>query len=463
VASLLNVLSGKRVEGVHLPITGPLRVHSHNPRYFTNETGRAVLLTGSHTWANLIDIGRSDPPRQFDYARYLDFLSGRNHNFCRLWVWEQSHWLAESLLNSAADLWLAPLPYMRTGPGVALDGKPRFDVTKFNEAYFSRLRARVWQAEQRGIYVAIMLFNGFSIERKNGKSNPWRGHPFNLANNINGVDGDLDKDGEGLDVHTLANPAVTALQETYVRKVVDTIHDLDNVLFEISNESRTQSCDWQYHMIGYLKQYESGKPKQHPVGMTVAWPDGKNSDLWNSPADWISPNGDLEQRPCSDGRKVVIDDTDHLCGLCGNSSWVWKSFLSGCNPVFMDPYDVTNEIGTVPSVDLRMRKWELVRRNMGYVLAYANRLNLAEMVPDAEVASSGYCLASFNVGSSAYLVYFPDGRGTVRLAPGRFLRVEWFRPANGKVYEGGMTGPGERQFSAPFRGEAVLYVHERVN
>ena len=33
--------------------TGPLRVHPDNPRYFTDETGRAVYLTGAHTWNNL--------------------------------------------------------------------------------------------------------------------------------------------------------------------------------------------------------------------------------------------------------------------------------------------------------------------------------------------------------------------------------------------------------------------------
>ena len=33
--------------------------------------------------------------------------------------------------------------------------------------------------------------------------------------------------------------AVTALQEAYIRKVIDTVNDLDNVLYEISNESNS--------------------------------------------------------------------------------------------------------------------------------------------------------------------------------------------------------------------------------
>ena len=39
--------------------------------------------------------------------------------------------------------------------------------------------------------------------------------------------------------------------------------DLDNVLYEISNESHANSVQWQYDMINYIKIYEVTKPKQH--------------------------------------------------------------------------------------------------------------------------------------------------------------------------------------------------------
>jgi len=41
-----------------------------------------------------------------------------------------------------------------------------------------------------------------------------------------------------LETHSLLDPTVIALQEAYVRQVVDAVNDLDNVLYEISNESR---------------------------------------------------------------------------------------------------------------------------------------------------------------------------------------------------------------------------------
>src|SRR5688572_29177714 len=49
------------------PVRGTLRVHKDNPRYFADDTGRAVYLTGSHTWSNLMDRGASDPPPVFDF------------------------------------------------------------------------------------------------------------------------------------------------------------------------------------------------------------------------------------------------------------------------------------------------------------------------------------------------------------------------------------------------------------
>ncbi|MEM3647272.1 MAG: hypothetical protein QW334_03905, partial [Thermofilum sp.] len=64
---------------------GPLRVHPANPRYFCDSTGKAVYLTGSHTWSNLQEYDSDSP---FNYEAYLDFMRKHNHNFMRMWTWE---------------------------------------------------------------------------------------------------------------------------------------------------------------------------------------------------------------------------------------------------------------------------------------------------------------------------------------------------------------------------------------
>jgi hypothetical protein len=448
-----------------LPAAGPLRVHPENPRYFMDRHGQAVYLVGSHTWLNLQDAGVSDPPPSFDYATWLDFLQSQHHNFFRLWHWEQAKWGVEW----SRPYYFDPLPYHRTGPinEPALDGKPKFDLTRFNQAYFDRMRQRVIAAGQRGIYVSIMLFNGWSVSYPKGQAhkamNPWRGHPYNVDNNINGINGDPNGDNSGVEVHELTEARITTLQEAYVRKVIDTVNDLDNVLYEISNESHTMSIAWQYHMIDYIHSYQAGKLKQHPVGMTAIWPHGNNADLYASNADWISPNGDLYKRPAADDRKVVVADTDHLCGICGDATWVWMSFARGEHPLFMDQYDDSYQLNGGGYAADNPNDVSL-RKNLGYTRLYAARMNLAAMVPHGELATSGYVLANRAMSGAEYLVFvLEEGSVTVDLTQTRgVLNVEWFNPSTGQTTAGGTSmGGASRLFQAPFRGDAVLYLYER--
>ena len=81
------------------PAKGPLRILKANPRYFTDGSGKAIYLAGSHIWWNFEDSGLrfinardQDPPPVFDFNAYLDFLQAHNHNFFRLWRWEAPKW-----------------------------------------------------------------------------------------------------------------------------------------------------------------------------------------------------------------------------------------------------------------------------------------------------------------------------------------------------------------------------------
>jgi len=430
---------------------GPLKVHPDNPRYFATPDGRAVLLVGAHTWNNLIDMGPADPPAKFDFPAYLDFLEKHGHNFVRLWTWESASWNTGPNYGKRVHH-VAPLPWARVGAGKAMDGKAKFDLGKFDEEYFKRLRTRVASAGERGIYMSIMLFEGWGMQFADGG---WESHPLNAKNNVNGVNGDADGDGKGLEVHELVVPAVTAAQEAYVRKVIDTVNDLDNVLYEISNENHSPSTPWQYHMIRFIKEYEKTKPRQHPVGMTFQYKDGSNKTLFDSPADWVSPNPDGGYRdnpPPADGRKVVIPDTDHLWGLGGTPDWVWKSFLRGHNPIFMDPYD--DKVLATPS----KVKSEPVRQALGQARRLAERMNLAAATPQGKLASSGYCLAA---PDREYLVYVPSGgKVTVDLTAAKgSLAAEWLETASGKVAPAGrVEGGARREFASPVKGPAVLFL-----
>jgi hypothetical protein len=157
----------------------------------------------------------------------------------------------------------------------------------------------------------------------------------------------------------------------------------------------------------------------------------------------------------ADGSKVIIADTDHLCGICGDQQWVWKSFLRGENPIFMDGNEV--EYGWHPEDPY----WASARNNMGYTLTYAKRINLAAMTPRPDLCSTGYCLANPVASGAEYLVYLPaGGTATVNLSAAvGALSVEWFNPSTGATVAGSpTTGGGSRNLTAPFSGDAVLYI-----
>ena len=459
---------------------GPLRPHPDNGRYFTDDSGQAIYLAGSHTWANLQDIGLPGG-RPFPYDEYLDFMETSNHNFMRLWMFEQP----ERACWTEARIIFDPLTWARTGPGTAADGLPKFDLTAWNPAYFDRLRARLIAAGERGIYAAVMLFQGWSLAVNQKGLDPWVVHPFNGANNINGVDVPFTgwDDETHPSLHSMHNPKVLAHQDAYVRKVIETVNDLDNVLYEVINEGG--SLAWQHHIVELVHTVERGMPKQHPVGITSGTPWLRNAPIVAGPADWYSPvcqpnwwgrpgavliEDYREAPPPADGRKVSVSDTDHLWGHGANPRWVWKSFTRGHNVLFMDPWqslylEATEEIapwsftGGISKDQRDYPDWEPTRRAMGDTCRYAQRMNLAAMPPRPDLCSTHYCLA--NPGEE-YLIYLPDGGNvTVDLcdAKGAFA-VEWFLPVLGRTLPGAspLVGGDYAVTAAPYTGDAVLYL-----
>ena len=494
---------------------GPLRVSTENPRYFSvadsNGVERAVYLTGSHIWSNFHDgmgPGAEGPeePERFDYDGYLRFLADRGHNFIRLWRWEQFRSQAAA---GNFHLNMTPQPWARTGPGTAKDGKPRFDLEQFNPAFFERLRERVVKAGEAGMYVDVMLFDGWALHLSPPPDNI-EGHPFHALNNTNGVSATSIDDLQVLPL----DGRVEKLQEAYIRAVVDTLHDLPNVLWEVANESTgdgsvTQefagflgmkeppvwgdSTDWQYWVIDVVKRHETERGYDpHPIGMTMQFPvrdqTRVNEPLLRSRAEWISPGYDDEiftegrhpmapgsppsrwyaDPPPADGTKIVISDTDHY-SQGGDALWAWKTFLRGNHPILMDygllgglePGGPASPESGVPPFEF----YEAGRYAMGDTRRYAERVSLIDMEPRGDLTSTGFALA--NPGNE-YLVLQPSETGdhfTVTLDAGTY-QVGWHSLAARTATAGEdvtVTATGAVEFAPPFdgNGPAVLYLKGR--
>jgi hypothetical protein len=490
---------------------GPLVVSNLNPRYFTAASqteDQAIYLTGSHIWNNFHDgmgpgADCAETPERSDFDAYLAFLKEHNHNFVRLWRWE--HFRSQAA-GGGYHLCMTPQPWQRTGPGKARDGEPKFNLEVFNDAYFTRLRERVTAAGEEGIYVDVMLFDGWALHLSPAPDHV-EGHPFHAMNNVNGVSIKSIVDYQVLPLDL----RVQAFQEAYIRKVVDTLHDLPNVLWEVANESSGDgtvdesfaqllgfsevpvwgdSTGWQYWVIDVVKRHEQEMGYAvHPIGMTMQFPVKDqmkvNEPLYRSKAEWISPGYDddifaqgdhpmapgsppshwLDNPPLNEGKKVVINDTDHYSSTA-DALWAWKSFLRGHHPILMDygiiagvnPPDPSAGAPGVPPY----AAFEAARYAMGDTLRYAEKMDLIRMEPHPDLSSTGFVLA--NPGEE-YLILQPDGATepfTVKLEHGEYT-VEWFSLNQRETRVDApvtVDGVGEPKFMLPFQetGPTVLYL-----
>lgn len=415
-----------------------LRKNRINSRYFEDATGKPVFLTGPHAFLTLQDYSAVS----FDYAKYLQAMEDTGTNFLRMWTFDNFY---TDLIDLPKGN-ISPMPFSRTGPGIAADGQLRFNLAVFNQSYFDRLRARVMEAGKHGIYVSIMLFEGIWVNQTS--SSDWTYNIHNPANNVNGLS------MARADVYTMNNSRWVNLMYAYVDKVVQTVGDLDNVLYEVSNESAKASVSFQDHIIDHIHQYEAGRTKQHMAGMT-ALDDVGNTDatiktaLLGSHADWISlakrqNSTEVEDAPAT---KVSIYDTDHVWGWAiypstypgkTNNTWfVWDSFVHGHNPIYLDDGMSRNH---PPE--------QSVRNAMGYARTLANRIDLNHMVPGGAITSTGRALVKAN---AEYVVYQPSTSSfTVRLPAGSF-DYEWINLVNGSITHKGIVKAiaGNNTFTPP--------------
>lgn len=460
-------------------IKGPLAA-SDNPHYFRDANGAVLILAGSQTWDTLQDWGSGRSPQALDFNAFIRFLTAHGQNFTLLWRVEMPKFCSLPITKSSPpDFTVTPQPWQRKGPGKAKDGRLKFDLTKFDQGYFDRLRARTQALNNAGIYAGIYLFTGEFINLFRCSSD---GYPFTGANNINGIDDGYTDGPKGIASMTMTAPnAITRFQDAFVEKTIDTLNDLPNVLWVVSEEAPNNTQWWNNHQISRIRTYESGKRYQHPIGY-AALIQSPDETIYNSNADWVAPAVRVSPTTsCGSGKpacKVNINDSDHSYWEMWNESpqqnrnYAWENFVNGNQVLFMDPYLVyyprenrnlcvsqTNGICTGPDP-----RYDNLRDNLGYTLKYSRKVNLALVTPHASLSSTRYCLAQTPPVGAEYLAYAPSGGSfTIDLSAmprARTLAVEWFNPSTGAtiVDRPIHSGSSSQSFTPPFSGDAVLYL-----
>lgn len=230
----------------------PIRLHPDNPHYFLFRGEPTVLITSGEHYGAVLN-------RDFEYETYLDELESHDLNLTRTFSGMYvEHWgEGWNVLNPAPGRYLAP--WARSDqPGYA-DGGNKFDLERWDERYFRRLKDFVAEAGEREIVVELVLFCVFYDEKN------WELCPLNARNNINGI-------GAGGREHFYdeSDPALMRAQERLVKKIVRELRGFDNVYFELCNEPYFDGpklgAPWNDRIIKAIRE----ESDEHLIALNVA-------------------------------------------------------------------------------------------------------------------------------------------------------------------------------------------------
>jgi len=236
----------------------PLALHPDNPHYFLFRGKPTVIITSGEHYGAVLNL-------DFDYLKYLDELAAHKLNNTRTFSGayvedDKSFNIARNTLAPAKGRFICPWPRSDT-PGYAAGGN-KFDLTRWDEAYFRRLRDFVAQASKRGVIVEMTLFCPFYDESQ------WKISPMNAANNVNGV-GKVPRN----DVYTLdKNGGLLAVHEAMVKKIVAELSEFDNLYYEVCNEPYFGgvTMDWQRRIVDTIVAAEKLLANKHLISMNIA-------------------------------------------------------------------------------------------------------------------------------------------------------------------------------------------------
>lgn len=237
-----------------------LRVSPANPRYLEWKGQPVVLIGSGEHYGALINL-------DFDFVRYFEALKEDGLNVTR--VFSGAAYVEPQGAFDIERNTLAPAPGRYLPPWGKTDRDGLWDLARWNEDYFKRLRALVSAADRAGVIVEFTLFCPFYPDKDDKTKSPmWPLSPLHPANRVTPIGGT--PHGK---IHSLeADPRVLAFQERFVRRVVEELKDAGNVYYEICNEPYI--CDvpmtWQERMVEVIVDAQKGHANQKLISLNIA-------------------------------------------------------------------------------------------------------------------------------------------------------------------------------------------------
>jgi hypothetical protein len=365
-----------------------VKIDPDNPKYLMFRDKPLLLVSASEHYGSVIN-------RPFDYEKYLDDAQAHKMTMTRTFLFYrelQSARNPSSPCKPESPDYIAP--FMRTGPGKAMDGEPIYDLDKWNPEYFDRLHSYLDAASKHGIVVELTVFSNTYVD------NIWALNPLRAENNLQHV-GKVAWE----DYMSLKDPELVRWQSKYARKIIDETSGYDNVYYEICNEpgggnaGHATSADvdaWQTEMARVLRDEMQKVHHPHLLSGQQAFTYSARN-MFPNDATFTSANFDIVnnhplpntqfggqtfqmgdfmskelklagvQGFCratySQSKPVVLDEDNtasmyrDLTGWTIHRKRAWTAVMSGCHYDYIDfSITVGNEAGT-PASRAAIRSW----------------------------------------------------------------------------------------------------------
>ena len=425
----------------------PICLHPDNPHYFLFRGKPAVLITSGEHYGAVLNL-------DFDYRRYLDELQARGLNLTRTFSGTYreipgSFTIIENTLGPMPGRYACPWARSKT-PGAA-DGGAKFDLKRWDPAYFQRLKDFLSEAGKRGIVVELVLFCTFYDEGL------WNVNPMNARNNTDGIGKVLHKE-----VLALKDENLTRVQEALVHKIAAELKGFDNVYYEICNEPYFAGVtrEWSDRIAATLVDAESAFPAKHLIAQNIANGKAKivepNSRVsifnfhYASPPDTVAMNYGLG--------KVIADDETGFKGK--EDFWYrregWEFILAGGAAYSNLDYSFTcsRPDGTFTVTTSPGGGGPSLRSQLKILKQFIDGFDFLRMKPDNGVLRGEHPRARALVETGkAYAIYLSGGNGAklqIELPAGSY-KTEWINTKTGNVdrAETFQHSGGERTLVAP--------------
>ena len=439
-------------------IAEPIRLHPGNPHYFLYRGRTVALITSAEHYGAVMN-------GDFDYRRYLATLESDGLNYTRLFggsyreVPGRSFGIRRNVLAPEPGRYVAPWARSDT-PGYEGGGN-KFDLDRWDQAFFERFHDFLSEASKRGIVVEVTLFSSYYNEGH------WQVSALNPANNVNRTDAiDWKK------LHTLENGNLLAYQQLYARKLVREANAFDNVIFEIQNEPWADrpvlgdvvnpylqppardrypnSIDladelsqvWQARVAEWIIGEERSLPNKHLIAQNYCnyrFPVGRLApgvSILNF--HYAYPEAVLLNYRL--GKAIAYDETGFLGPddeACRRQAW--NFMLSGGSTFNSLDYSFTtgHEDGTDIEPNGPGGGSPTLRRQLRVLSEFLSQLSLADLTPDTRTVkhAAGVYARVLSSPGREYGIYF-DGSGPVEVRfelPSGEYAGDWVNTTTGKV------------------------------